>query len=218
MRQFLSIILVLVFLPAFSCEKDSLFSKNKWSAGIILLNTNYTADFGFQPNILPGIIVRRDLGKCRLRGATEIRFYQDRPNRYMYPDESYISHQVFGTKLRLGIERGWKMREWMRPYFGADLAGAFTKTKITDAGGIMGLYSTSLSKEKSVGFLPTAGIEFMLGEHLSVSAETQFGLLFVDEYELTTYYVGNIDTRPVQSSRFDFTYERPVSVAMHFHF
>lgn len=218
MKSILTASILLLSIPAFSCGKDSIPDKSKWSAGMILMNTSRAQPFGFRPAVFPGIIVRRDLGSFRLRGATEIQLYQNRPNRYGYPDESYTSEKSFGLQMRLGIEKGWNLNSWIRPYLGLDLTAGLSNTNVIQTGGIAGIHSERTLKQKYTGLLPLAGIEFMLGNRLSISAETQFGFLLVNEYDHTIYYQGNIDSRPQESDYFNTSYEHPVSVAMHFHF
>ena len=218
MKTIFTAALLLILVPAFSCVKDSSSNTYKWSVGIILMSETYSESFGLQPNILPGITARRDLGKFRLRAATEMYLHNTRSSLVVYPDQEYITEKSFGTLLRLGIERGWMIKNCFRPYIGFDLAAGFDKITITENGGFMGIYRERFINRKSAGIMPTAGLELFINKRFSVSAETQFCFLMVSKNEKTIYYLGNVDTRPTSSTSYDFNLNRPLAVGVHFHF
>lgn len=216
MKRLLFLLLLCASLTAGACCNDSLNKPlKKWSFGVIVLNYSYYPKDVSDLHILPGLVVRRDFGAFRLRASAEVSYRALGMSGEPYPDEMYTTEKELESTLRFGIEKGWILRKYVRPYVALDLAGSCFKSDYTSAGGITGLIEERISKRKSAGFLPVAGVEFFLSKHLSLSFEAQAALIYGTKTQHTIYYSGNVDTRPQTEKGFEAYIAAPGNVGLH---
>ncbi len=185
-----------------------------WSAGLIVLNENDNAG-RFSPNVLPGMIVRRDFRNFTLRAAGELT-----RNSVSTFKSSETFEKGFTRELvvRAGIEKGVTFRKHFRPYAALDIAGSFYSSNSRCLITHLGINQEHTLTRESFGFIPALGIEFLLTKHLSFSVETRMRVMREHAVERTIYYTGNIDTRPVESKTFATRFNRLGALTLHVRF
>lgn len=175
----------------------------KWSIGIIAVGNYQSMYQGFQPQFLPGIQVNRKLGKYVLRLGVE---------RTVTTGKRLFGHDYYwglgnhkSTMLRIGIERSYSISRKFKIYGAIDFAARYQKGSYETFGcwGPLGIVNYTT---RSVGAMPTLGLQYQINKRVSVFAEYRAELFFNETTQRTTYPQGNIDSRAYRSTNFDFNF------------
>jgi hypothetical protein len=147
----------------------------KWTFGTIIINENNWSPrlrSNFIPNFFPGVIAKYNLEQFSLRLGIEhtVTIYK--------PDDIYsnlfIKDYKRETLLRLGIEKGFIIKQFFRPTVALDIFASKSYHDTYSSGGITGNYFQSYINSFNIGVRPTIGIEFILSESFSISLESNY--------------------------------------------
>jgi hypothetical protein len=202
MKRVIALLLVFasVQITANAAPTDTL---PKWSIGIIAVGNYQSMYQGFQPQFLPGIQVNRKLGKYELRLGIEHTVYAG-GRRFGQDYFGGLGNHTSNT-LRIGIERGYFITRKLKVYGALDLAARYQKGNYESFGcfGPLGIVNYTT---RSVGVMPTLGLNYQISKRISVFAEYRAEFFVTDVTEHIIYPQGNIDTRPYHYNNFDFNF------------
>ncbi len=164
-------------------QKDSAKTINKkWTFGTILLSEqNYFSSKSFRPTFFNGIVIKRNLKHLTLRIGIEYskEFYKTEENALPMPDAMYVDGYTNEGKIRLGIEKGFIIKKYFKPFIALDLTGIKSYSDITEIGGIAGVNDRALTHSIGYGATPTIGIDIFITKNLSVTYETKYQFLYI---------------------------------------
>ncbi len=175
---FISSFLCITF---FASGQSNLVSNKteKWTFGTILAsehNWQPQLNSRFMPHLFSGIIAKRNLQhfsiRVRLEHFTEI--YD--PNNY----DSYIYIDGFKreTNFRLGIEKGYIIKQVFKPTIALDIFSSKSYSDTYGGGGFTGYFYQTYINSLSIGLCPAIGVEFFMSEKLSLSLESNLGFIW----------------------------------------
>lgn len=207
MRKTLSLLLVTCSLSAFACGGYSdLYPK--WSIGVIGFSNTNMPVAGMQGMILPGVQFTHQCGNglWAQRAAIEYSRYTkvtpDIPPGSA--DMMYSDGRENRVLLRVGLERGWFLHRLFRPYAAFDLGMQYDQHDMRHEGGIAGLNQRDEITTKGIGLMPTVGFKTYIGRKICLYGEYRAEAFLNDIDSKTTYYNGNVDSRPTSETKFDF--------------
>ena len=102
----------------------------------------------------------------------------DKPNS-RNPDDLYSEGYTKEGLIRIGIESGFTIKNYFKPYLAIDLTGIKSYSDKTQSGGITGITERIIKKTNGIGVIPTIGFEFRLTKYLSIALETRVRLIFI---------------------------------------
>lgn len=203
MKRLLSLLFLSLSASAFACGGYGDFIP-RWSIGVIGAG-NYQLHYsGWHPYFLPGVQVKRTTKKFTYRfGVEHVKIYNEPTDMQGY-DILYMTGPEKRTVVRAGVEREWFLHRFFSPYVAVDLAAQSMKSNILYEGGIAGLNERKEITTKGIGLMPAVGFITHFGRKVSVFAEYRAEAFINDVYQKSTYYSGNVDTRPTRGTEFDF--------------
>ena len=140
----------------------------KWSIGMIAVGNYQSMYQGFQPQFLPGLQLNRKLGKYELRLGFE-RTVSAGGRLFSQDYSSGFGNHTSNT-LRIGIERGYSITRKLKVYGALDLAARYQKGAYESFGcfGPLGIVNYTT---RSIGVMPTLGLNYQISKRISVFAE-----------------------------------------------
>lgn len=191
----------------------------KWSISVIGAGNYRTLLHDWNPQFLPGLQLNRKVGMgMEMRFGLEYTRYYNEPAETPYVDILYISGPEKQTTLRMGMEKQWKLSRWFIPYAAADLAGRKMTSDIHYEGGIAGMNESHEVTQYGIGILPAIGFKTQLAARVSFFAEYRAEYFVNRTTDKTTYYNGNIDSRPFTQTTADFAFGNIGHIGMQFSF
>lgn len=217
MKKTFSLLFLLFTFSAFACGGYADLPP-RWSIGVIGVGNYQLPYSGWHPYFLPGLQVKRMTKQYTLRfGVEHVRIYNAPTDMQGY-DILYMTGPEKRTVVRAGVEREFYIHRFFTPYIGVDLAAQYMSSNILYEGGIAGLNERHEITTKGVGLLPTVGFKTQLGSKVSFFAECRAEAFFNDVYQKSTYYSGNVDTRPIRGTEFDFSVGKIVQAGIQISF
>ncbi|HTF05692.1 MAG TPA: hypothetical protein VK826_16810 [Bacteroidia bacterium] len=207
MKTLLIIPLILFFgFKSFACGGYVDFTP-RWTIGIIGAGHYRTMNVEGHAYFLPGVQVKRTMGKYQARvGIEHTKYYTEPADVPGGADILYVEGPSRRTLVRVGVERGWTLHRFFAPYAAIDLAGQFGTSDLTYSGGIAGMHERHEIVKKGVGVLPAVGVKVNLSSKISFFAEYRAEFFLNDVYSKTTYYWGNVDSRPSRETNGEFDF------------
>lgn len=216
MKKLFTVFLVAMCTHVFACDVP--IDLRKWSISVIGLGNYGTAQKAWQPYFLPGIQFNREAGNYEMRFAVERTKYYAEPTDQSGEDILYISGPERRTLLRIGLEREWKLNRWINPYAAIDIAGQKVYSELTYVGGIAGMNEKHAITTNGVGLLPAIGFKSEIANHVAFFAEYRAEAFVNNVNQKSTYYNGNVDSRPSRDTQVDFNVGSIGNIGFQFQF
>lgn len=217
MKKLLSLLFLSLSASAFACGGYGDFAP-RWSIGVIGAGNYQLPYSGWKPYFMPGIQLKRTAGQYKLRfGVEHVKNYNEPTDMQGY-DILYMTGPEKRTVVRAGVEREWYLHRFFSPYVAVDLAAQSMNSNILYEGGIAGLNERHEITTKGIGLMPTVGIKSNLGRRVALFAEYRAEAFLNDVYQKSTFYSGNVDTRPTRGTEFDFAAGKIVHAGVQFSF
>jgi hypothetical protein len=208
MKKTLSLLLISCSLSAFACGGyGDLYPK--WSIGVIGYSNTNMPVAGMQNMVLPGVQFTHQGWNTLWAQRAAIEYSRYTMLTPDFPpgsaDMMYTEGKENRVLVRVGLERGWFVHRLFRPYAAMDLGMQYDKSDIQEVGGIMGVNQRHEITTKGIGLMPTVGFKTFVGRKVCIYAEYRAEAFLNDVDTKTTYYNGNVDSRPTSQTKFDFS-------------
>lgn len=158
-------------------------TKSKWTIGAILINewnwNNYLGEHHVSQNYFDGITVKRHFAGFTARAGIEYITINNSPGKRIDFGSNRIGYFNEGI-LRLGIEKGFVIKNKVRPYIAMDAAGIKSYSDFTSEtiGCLPSVSKQQISRGFGFGLMPALGIEYKFTKTVSLSFETRARFLF----------------------------------------
>ena len=145
-----------------------------WTIGPILYSGSGGA---YEPNFLPGLILKRKLNTFTLRTSYEHHTYIDKKDEITCCDA--ITSEGYGKihQLKLGVEKGIVLRQYFRPYLASEITAITSYFDQTREGGIFFSRTRQKIYSKSFGLFQTAGLEILFSKKVTFALESGVSFL-----------------------------------------
>lgn len=140
-----------------------------WTIGPIL----YSGSGGtYEPDFLPGLMLKRKLNTFTLRTSYEHHTYIDKKDEITCCD--VITSEGYGKnhQLKLGVEKGVVLRQYFRPYLASEITAMSSYFDQTREGGIFFTRTRQKIYSKGFGFFQSAGLEILINKKVSFAMES----------------------------------------------
>lgn len=182
----ISIFLLLSNLAFGQIEKPK--PKTKWTIGVILINEwnwyNYLGGPHVSQNYFDGITVKKHFEGFSARVGIEYITINSVTGKRMDFGSGMNGYLNEGI-IRLGIEKGFTIKNRVRPYIALDLAGlrSYSDLISESKGTFVSISKRQISNSFGYGLMPAIGFEYKFTKSVSLSFETRARFLF---YRVTT--------------------------------
>ena len=191
-------------------EKES-----NWVIGPILYSESGTS---FEPNFLPGIILKRKYNLYTVRTSLEYNTSIDKKDLITCCD--IIRSEGYGKTglLKIGVEKGILINNFFRPYLATDLTAIKSFYDQTLEGGMFYTHERRKRKVNSLGIFQTVGLEFLLNKKVSLAMETSFSFLRTKNYQKTTSLIDSYIIKTSTNTQFHMDLHLISAFTLNIHF
>ncbi len=151
--------------------------------GAILLNEwnyyNYLGDAKVSRNYFNGVVIKRHFEGFTARVGIEYITINNSPGKridFGSNQRGYFNEGI----IRLGIEKGFSIKNKVRSYIAIDAAGVKSYSDFTSEtkGSFPSVSKRQISNGLGFGLIPSIGFEYKFTKSLSISLETRARFLF----------------------------------------
>ena len=203
-------------------QSDAAKSLNKkWTIGTILINEPVGFyERGFAPNYFNGIVFKKHFTHFTTRIGIEfvkLLDEKDKPNPAS-ADQLYSEGYVKEGLIRIGIEKGFIIKEIFKPYFAIDLTGIKSYSDKTQSGGITGYTERIIKKTSGIGAIPAIGFEFKITKYLALAVEARARLIFTKSTSDIEYLLYSEPTYHRKTQNFEEPLSQNLLLALNINF
>jgi len=189
-----------------------------WTIGVILVQeSNPYYYYQFEPEYLKGFMAKRNYSQFSLRMALEYTFKTIPFDEPRCCDMQNKSGKFLEGLFRIGFEKAFVVKKYIKPYFALDFYGGAYKSDFEVTGGLFPVHQRVKTNIISFGGIPTLGLEFMISKNVSIAIEsrTRFSYNILDK---ETNNVGSPNIAQFNDQFYNITGNRLGGLNLNVHF